>query len=88
MGIETLPSHLVLPVPSMTRSRAWSTWPLRASTTTALMTGIAPRWPVTVVCQPRRERGAVLPDHQVGRVSPAVAWGTWWRAVRDGRGPG
>ena len=52
---------------------------MRASTTTSLIDGIAPWWPVTRVSQPRRP-GAVLPDDEVGRRC-RVACGTCWRAV-------
>ena len=54
--VRLLPSQAELPVPSATCSLAWSTRPLRASTTTVLMSGIAPWWPLTVVCQPSRDR--------------------------------
>ena len=43
VGRETVPSHLVLPLTSITRWRACRTLPLRASTTTSLIDGIAPR---------------------------------------------
>ena len=43
VGMETLPSHLVLALPSITRSRAWRTVAVRAFTTTSLMTGMRAR---------------------------------------------
>ena len=53
--VRLLPSQAELPVPSATRSRACRIRPLRASTTTSLIEGSTPRWPVTRVSQPSRD---------------------------------
>ena len=75
------PSYAAVPVPSATRSLAWRTLPLRASTTTSLIEGSTPRWPVTWVSQPSRELAPCCQTTRCARVL-AVAFGTWCRAVR------
>ena len=48
------------------------------------MSGIAPRWPVTVVCQPRRDLAPCCQTTSRAAVA-LVGWDTWWRAVRIAR---
>ena len=74
------PSYAAVPVPSATRSLACRTLPLRASTTTSLIDGMAPWCPVTRVSQPSRDRVPCCHTTRCGRVLD-VAFGTWCRAV-------
>ena len=87
VGIVTVPSHLVLALPSITRSRAWRTLPERASTTTSLIDGSAPLVAGDQGLPAEAGGRLVLPDHEVG--------GRGVRGVRhlaagggDGRGAG